>query len=192
MPALFRTLCYTDYVVMKNFEESQMSKNNEEPQGQSPQVIHGGNVRRHLPKKLSTIVIVLIVSLLLVGGIIFLVLRNKKTPEPPVNNAQKSISYNYEESSSTEAYGYFLSATLESYKVGGNKNGIDVEGRGHYPTTEQVKNKEWARDNLKLDDGILRLIENESLVYTANGCEAEKCTTYTITVDGVEIAQNLN
>lgn len=165
-------------------QESDNSRNNN-------QVVHGSNKKSQKIKKLY-LILILAVATTLIGVTVFFTTRKKESPKPTTENAERSISYTYEESASTEAYGNFLSATLESYKIGGNKNGINVEAHGHYPTEAQVKNKEWAAQNLKLDEGINRLIEQGKLVYTATNCEQEKCTAYTIKADGVEVAKNLN
>lgn len=119
-------------------------------------------------------------------------LQKPKEKETNTINADRSITYTYEESSFAEAYGNLLSAAVESYKVGGNKNGVKVEGRGHYPTQEQVKNKEWTQKNLKLNDDVVNLIEKGTLSYTASGCEQEKCTVYVIKAGDKEVTKNLN
>lgn len=154
------------------------------------QVVHGSNKKTRKFKKLYLLIPV--ATLVLIGAGVFFATQKKEASKPTTENAERSISYTFEESASTEAYGNLLSATLESYKIGGNKNGVKVDARGHYPTEAQLKNKEWTKQNLKLNEGISRLLEQGKLVYLPDNCEQEKCTTYTIKADGVEVAKNLN
>lgn len=163
--------------------------NTERSTPHSDAVIYQGetkNKKRRWPIFAATSIGVIII------GVTAMILLQKPKQEAPKINADRSITYTYEESSSAQAYGNLLSAALESYKVGGNKNGIKVEGRGHYPTDEQVKNKEWSRANLKLNDDVVNLIEKGTLSYTASDCEQEKCTAYVIKAGDKEVTKNLN
>ena len=154
------------------------------------QVVHGSNKKTRKFKKAYLLIAVVILVIIGVG--VFYLTQKKEAEGSKTTNAEKSISYSFEESASAEAYGNLLSATLESFKIGGNANGIKVEARGHYPTEDQIKNRDWAAKNLKLNEGITRLIEQGKLTYLPEGCEQEKCISYTIKAGGVEVAKNLN
>jgi hypothetical protein len=97
----------------------------------------------------------------------------------------------YSDSITPVAYGNFLVNALNSFYKGGGTNGKKIKAHHYYPTTADLKNKNWLKKNLPLGTKVEQLILGSKLVYKPTGCQANKpsssknaCTSYTITSNG--------
>jgi len=112
---------------------------------------------------------------------------SKKAPEPKTQLTKMK----YADSITPTAYGNFLANALNSFYKGGSTNGKKIKAHHYYPTTNDLKNKNWTKKNLPLGTKVEKLITNSKLVYKPEGCRQDKpsgpknaCTSYKIMTNG--------
>jgi len=133
---------------------------------------------------------VIIVPLILVISLAIWQIFNifgKKAPEPKTQLTKMK----YVDSITPAAYGNFLANALNSFYKGGSTNGKKIKAHHYYPTTNDLKNKNWTKKNLPLGTKVEKLITNSKLVYKPEGCRQDKpsgpknaCTSYKIMTNG--------
>lgn len=134
------------------------------------QVVTGKNSRGLPKKKFFIIGSLLLVALVLIGILVTVLVHKKSDSNDQV--AVKPIQY--EETITPNAYGNFLAVAVKSFYFGGNTNGVDIPTHNYYPSTADLKDREWTKKNMQLDDRMHELITSGEVVYEPKGCNADQ------------------
>ena len=144
--------------------------------------------RKPWQKKYIIIFIPILLILILVG-ITTRILVNKKSNK----NTQATVKpIKYEETITPNAYGNFLSVAVKSFYQGGNTNNVEIPAHNYYPSAADIKNRDWTKQNMQLDDRMSDLIKSGEVVYETKGCKSDKpsneqnkCTSFVVKSAGV-------
>lgn len=146
----------------------------------------GGKARKPLDPKVK--LLLKVAGLIIIGiliGLLVSKLATKETAQESNTNTPKEVSY--EETVTPNAYGNFLSVALRGFYLGGNTNGVDIPAHNYYPSAADLKNREWTKQNMQLDDRMHELITSGEVVYEPKGCNAgqpssdqNKCTEFVV------------
>lgn len=173
----------------------------EENQGQS-QVFTEGKKRRFtlLGNKKSLLVIVIV--LVVVTGVAIAQLTRGRDESPAVtdntpNNSAKAEQDNEVRDATTiTSQAGMLKIVLGIFKTGGTVNDASVAARGFYPSTVDMKDASWLKENMQIEADTHELIESGEIVYEPKGCNADqpsgednKCNGFILRVDGKVVAE---
>ncbi len=173
----------------------------EEDQRQPQPIIKSKKGRFNLwgNKKLLFVTIVLLV---VAAGIVIGILTRKNddnsmATDDKTNNSTKTEKDNeIRDSTTITSQASMVKIVLGIFKVGGTVNGASVASRGFYPSTVDMKNASWLKENMQIGADTHKLIESGEIVYEPKGCKADqpsgednKCSGFILRVDGKIVAE---
>lgn len=114
------------------------------------------------------------VIILLLGLLIGILIGKSSNSGDSNDNTNQIPEITYEETVTPNAYGEFLSVALKGFYLGGNTNGVSIPTHNYYPSTADLKDREWTKKNMQLDDRMHELITSGEVVYEPKGCNADQ------------------
>lgn len=164
-----------------------------------------GKDKKRIPLKRSallSLVILVVAVVLVVTSVVVIKKRNdakEKKAAQTLKNLPAPKKVDISETNTPTAYGNFLAIALESYWIGGNTNGVSIPGHKYYPSQSDIKDLNWAKQNLQIDESLHQLISSGNIIYKPSGCDinkasspSNKCTGFTVLINDKEIAKNKN
>ena len=172
-----------------------MKENNQQPYATDSNLKNNSFI-----KEKPWILVIVIIALLMTAGLsLWLIGRNdnssiKDTDIHSDTSAKKSKSIINSTTITSEAA--MVKILLEFYKTGGNANGIDIPAHSYYPSTADIKNVDWSKKNMNIEDDTHKLISTGKIVYETKGCKTDqpssdknKCSGYILSVDDKKVAE---
>lgn len=157
-----------------------MEEFNKTPKNESRKVIIGSKPQLSR-RKIILIITILFIFLGLLTGAIYYIFKSKKQDKPT------AITIKYEETITPNAYGNFLSTSLKGFYLGGNTNGVQIPAHNYYPSSKDIKDPNWTKENMQLDEKMNDLIAKGEVVYEPKGCNADqpsgennKCSSFIV------------